>query len=112
MRQKEMAAAWRSQMAIKDVQEKLVSNNSLQQDQEAMRIRDAAELRAQYQKQKWSTSVHQNSGSNIQLTINQKSTAKREMSQRKAPILWTDTITEGVLKKENGLAAAQREKLV
>jgi TPP-dependent pyruvate/acetoin dehydrogenase alpha subunit len=46
MRQKEMAAAWRSQMAIKDVQEKLVSNNSLQQDQEAMRIRDAAELRA------------------------------------------------------------------
>jgi hypothetical protein len=30
----------------------------MQQDEEAKRIRDAAELRAQFQKQKWNTSVH------------------------------------------------------
>jgi len=71
-----------------------------------MRIRDAAELRATYQKQKWSTTVHKNSGVNLNLTVAQKDTAKKETTLRKAPIMWTDTITEGVLKKENGVAAA------
>ncbi len=37
-----------------------------------MRIRDAAELRARFQKETWSNHVHQNSGTNVRMANDRK----------------------------------------